>query len=65
MKIKAKTAKYLKVIDRIEKVRSKNNINWMDVLRLAMKHAPEDTIKLMKKINNKDKKISNLFSSLK
>ena len=65
MKIKAKTAKYLKVIDRIEKVRSKNNINWMDVLRLAMKHAPADTIKLMKKINNKDKKISNLFSSLK
>jgi len=65
MKIKTKTAKYLKVIDRIEKVRSKNNVNWMDVLRLAMKHAPEDTIKLMKKINNKDKKISNLFSSLK
>tara|TARA_B100001027_G_scaffold215450_2_gene189442 strand:+ start:101 stop:304 length:204 start_codon:yes stop_codon:yes gene_type:complete len=60
-----KIKKYLNIINKIEKVRSKNNINWMDVLRLSLKHAPNETIKLMKQINKKDKKISNLFNSIK
>ena len=53
------------IINKIEKVRSKNNVNWMDVLRVALKHAPDETIRLMKNINQKDKKISNLFNSIK
>ena len=65
MKKNPKVEKYLKIIDKIEKVRSKNNVNWMDVLRLALKHAPDQTIKLMKTINAKDKKISSLFGSIK
>ena len=65
MKKNPKAEKYLKIIDKIEKVRSKNNVNWMDVLRLALKHAPDQTIKLMKTINAKDKKISSLFGSIK
>ena len=32
-----KNNNYLKIIDQIEKVRSKNNVNWMNVLRLAFK----------------------------
>ena len=62
---KSKILKYLNIINKIEKVRSKNNVNWMDVLRVALKHAPEETIKLMKEINRKDRKISNLFNSIK
>tara|TARA_B100000035_G_C20925712_1_gene520613 strand:+ start:117 stop:320 length:204 start_codon:yes stop_codon:yes gene_type:complete len=62
---KTKISKYLNIINKIEKVRSKNNVNWMDVLRVALKHAPDETIKLMKEINKKDKKISNLFNSIK
>ena len=62
---KKKIGKYLRIINKIEKVRSKNNVNWMDVLRVALKHAPDETIKLMKNINEKDKKISNLFNSIK
>ena len=62
---KLKISKYLKIINKIEKVRSKNNVNWMDVLRVALKHAPDETIKLMREINRKDKKISNLFNSIK
>ncbi len=62
---KKKIGKYLRIISKIEKVRSKNNVNWMDVLRVALKHAPDETIKLMKNINEKDKKISNLFNSIK
>ena len=60
-----KVKKYLKIIDKIEKVRSKNNVNWMDVLRLALKNAPDETIKLIKLKNKKDKIISSLFGSIK
>ena len=55
---------YLNIIDEVEKVRTKNNVNWMDVLRLAFKHAPEDTRKLMKRINKEDGRISELFKKL-
>ena len=63
--MKKKVKAYLKIIDKIEKTRTKNNINWMDILRIAIKNAPEETIKVLKKINVKDKKISRLTSFLK
>jgi len=55
---------YLKIIDEIEKVRTRNNVNWMDVLRLAFTRAPEETKKVMKKINVADNQISELFEKL-
>ena len=55
---------YLKIIDEIEKVRTRNNVNWMDVLRLAFIHAPEESKKLMKKINQEDNRVSELFEKL-
>ena len=55
---------YLEIIDKIEKIRTKNNVNWMDVLRLAFKNAPQESKKLMKKINNADNQISELFKKL-
>lgn len=56
---------YLKVIDQIEKVRTKNNVNWMDVLRVALKADSKATLTLLKKINTSDKKISKLFEKFK
>ena len=32
---------YNKIINQIEKIRSKNNINWMNLLRLAFKIDPK------------------------
>ena len=55
---------YLKIIDEITKVRSKNNVNWMNILKLAFKLDPKNAAKIMKKINNNDNKISKLLSSL-
>ena len=55
---------YLKIIDEIEKVRSRNNVNWMDVLRLAFTHAPEQAKKLMEKIDHEDTRISDLVKAL-
>ena len=56
--------RYLKIINKIEKVRSKNNVNWMNILRLAFKHAPKEASQLMKKVNSEDQKISFLFRKL-
>ncbi len=55
---------YLKIIKEIENVRSKNNVNWMNILRLAFKLDPVEASKIMKKINYDDKKISKLLSQL-
>tara|TARA_B100000900_G_C20205602_1_gene563658 strand:- start:114 stop:317 length:204 start_codon:yes stop_codon:yes gene_type:complete len=55
---------YLKIIDEIEEVRTKNNINWMDLLRLAFTHAPEEAKKLMGRIENEDNRISELMKKL-
>ena len=59
-----KNNKYLKIIKQIEKIRSKNNVNWMNILRLAFKLDPNSAKKIMKKINYDDKKISELLSKL-
>ena len=56
--------KYLSIISKIEKIRSKNNVNWMNILKLSFKLSPVETTKIMKKINYDDKKISNLLNKL-
>lgn len=52
------------IIDKIEKIRSKNNANWMDLLRLAFKKSPEETARIMSKIYQHDAKISKLVQKL-
>ena len=59
-----KNEKHMEVIDKIEKVRMSNNVNWMDVLRLAFNHAPEEAKNLVKKINKSDTEISSLLKEL-
>lgn len=54
----------LEIIDAIEKVRSKNNINWMNILRLAFKYSPSEARKIVAKINKDDKKIGDLLKKL-
>ena len=56
---------YLKVVKQIERQRAKNNKNWMDLLRLAVKKAPIEARNILKKINSQDRKISNLLSKIK
>ena len=64
MEKKKKIEHYLKIIDEVEKIRTKNNVNWMGLLRLAFINAPEETKIIMKKINQDDNKISELFKKL-
>ena len=53
-----------KIINAIQSARSKNNKNWMDLLRLALKYAPKKSAKIIKNINSHDEKISNLLKKL-
>ena len=52
----------LSIIDEIEKTRTKNNINWMDLLRNSYNSSPKKTMKILKKINNDDNKKFQAFS---
>ena len=63
MAIKFKN-KSIKIIDDIQKIRSKNNKNWMNILKLAFKSNPRSASKILSKITNLDKKISRLTSKL-
>ena len=58
------TEHYLNIIDEIEQIRTRNNVNWMDVLRLAFRHAPDEARELMKKINMEDDRVSSLLKKL-
>ena len=63
-KQKKKINKYLKIISQIEKVRKKNNVNWMNLLRLAFKSSPSETAKIMSLIYSDDRRISKLVKKL-
>ena len=56
--------KYEKTINEIEKIRSKNNSNWMDILRLAFKYNPKGAAKIMTKIYVDDSRIGKLAKKL-
>jgi len=54
----------LKFIDQIQKIRSNNNKNWMDLLRLSLKLDFNSTSKILKEICRDDKRISNLAQKI-
>ena len=64
MKKNTSKKNYIKIIDKIEKIRKNNNTNWMDILRVAYTYAPKKTAKIMAKIYKDDSKISKLAKNL-
>jgi hypothetical protein len=59
-----KSKNYLKIISKIENIRKKNNVSWMNILRIAFKYNPKATAKIMSKIYLDDKKIGLLVKKL-
>ena len=53
-----------KIFDKIQNIRSKNNKNWMDLLRLSLKLDFDSTSKIIKEICKDDKRISNLAKKI-
>lgn len=54
----------IKLVNKIQKIRSKNNKNWMDLLRLSLKLDFDLTSKILKEICKDDKRISNLAQKI-
>jgi len=55
---------YSELLDQIQEIRSKNNGNWMDILRLAFQYAPKEASALMMKITECDSQINQLTRQL-
>jgi len=53
-----------KLIDKIQQIRKKNNVNWMDILRIAFESSPDKTKKVFENIFADDKSINNISKKL-
>ena len=52
------------ILNELEKVRANNNINWMNILRLAFKNSPDEAREIISLINKKDNEISLILDRL-
>jgi len=52
------------LVNQIQKIRSKNNKNWMDLLRLGLKLDLNSTSKILRDIVKSDKKISQIAEKI-
>jgi hypothetical protein len=57
--------KDLNIFSKIENIRSKNNKNWMDLLRLSYESNPNKTLVILSKIISKDQTLVRLARQLK
>jgi hypothetical protein len=64
MKKQIKKVNSYLIIKKIEKIRKHNNYNWMNILRIAFKHAPKETSIIMSNIYKDDSKIGKLVKRL-
>ena len=63
-KVSKKISQGIKLVNEIQNIRSKNNKNWMDLLRLSLKLDFDTTSKIIKEICKDDKRISNLAQKI-
>ena len=63
-KVSKKINQGIKLVNKIQNIRSKNNKNWMDLLRLSLKLDFDSTSKILKEICKDDKRISNLAQKI-
>jgi len=52
------------VIDRIQSARAKNNVNWMNLLRLSVEKNPNQSLPIIEEIMRLDKEINELTGKL-
>ena len=63
-KIKNEISKEDELINQIEKIRARNNKNWMNILRLAVANAPKQTKIIIQDIGKCDAEINKLTKEL-
>ena len=55
---------HISKINTIQKIRAKNNKNWMGLLKIAFESNPKQTKKIIKKIFLADEKINKVVKQL-
>ena len=63
MSIKLK--KSIKLINQRQKIRSKNNKNWMDIVKLALRLDFNSTTKILNQIYKEDSRIGKITKKIK
>ncbi|MDC1158788.1 hypothetical protein OAT08_04405 [Pelagibacteraceae bacterium] len=64
MKKKHNYKYYNNLISQIEKIRKKNNKNWMDLLRISFKHSPKEAKIILKNIFLDDKRVNRIVKKI-
>lgn len=52
------------IVDQITTIRTRNNINWMQLLRIALKYAPEEARPVLLAIHACDEEVGDLVRML-
>lgn len=52
------------IVRQISDQRAINNLHWMKILEIALKHAPKETKTVLAAINDRDRAISGLLDEL-
>ncbi len=55
---------YNNLINQIEKIRKKNNKNWMDLLRISFRHNPKEAKIILKNIFADDQRINKIVKKI-
>lgn len=53
-----------RLIDQMESIRTKNNVNWMDLVRLAFEVDPVRAKEIVRQIVDNDREIANVLEEL-
>ena len=51
-------------LSEVERIRSNNNVCWMGILQLALRHAPEEAKALLAEINKNDEGVTRLLREI-
>jgi len=52
------------IINKIEQIRANNNVNWMDLMRLAFRAAPKEAEDIFQRVNRDDSEINKYLNQL-
>lgn len=52
------------IINQIQKIRARNNLAWMKILKISFKYAPEESRTIFKDIVHNDSEINKLSKEL-
>jgi hypothetical protein len=52
------------LLEQIREVRAANNDNWLELVKIALTHAEQETVQVLKNINKNDSEIGRLMREL-